>query len=269
MTLLILSTLGINAQRLTDEGVVINGTTWATRNVGGWLTDSHQAYFTEKPEDYGMHGPSLFPSCPKGWRLPTQYEFEVLISMGSQYKFYNGVFGVEFGRGANTIFLPAAGYVYKGETRDVGVVGNYSIYDEDYTSNKALMFDNSSKPYIYRTQGGLSKRCIKDNQSANSGDNIDFNKLKQIAPDLGNKPCIIYFYSNRVELCKKFSPIFIDIMRNYQGKFSFYLIDIDINRLVDRIPTVLYVKANGDAMMRQGLYSKEELQKDITKMFGI
>ena len=129
----------------SDEGVIINGIKWATRNVDAPGT------FTANPEDFGMFyqwnsnvgwsaADPLIPSdgistwnpdwnkrnldgsintsqrwhatnnvCPAGWRIPSKQELEKLVSAGSVWITVNGVNGRLFGSGDNTIFLPAAG----------------------------------------------------------------------------------------------------------------------------------------------------------------
>ena len=88
-----------------DEGVVINGVRWATRNVGG------HGRFTRNPHDAGV----LFTffqaqnACPPGWRLPTREEFQSLIVGESEWMRVNGVRGRSFGTAPNQLFLPAAG----------------------------------------------------------------------------------------------------------------------------------------------------------------
>ena len=133
--------------KTVDEGVIINGVKWATRNVAAPGT------FADKPEDPGMlyqwnrkvgwsaTGPMVNSNggtdwditapegengtwekandpCPAGWRIPTPEELQELIDSGSEQKIIDsgskgkrkketGVNGRIFGSGSNTIFLPA------------------------------------------------------------------------------------------------------------------------------------------------------------------
>ena len=122
----------------TDQGVVINGVKWATRNV------ALPGTFAANPEDAGMFyqwnskvgwttiDPLLNSSgrtkwrhpwygnnatswekvndpCPTGWRMPTQQELQKLVDAGSKWTTVNGVEGNLFGSGSNTLFLPASG----------------------------------------------------------------------------------------------------------------------------------------------------------------
>ena len=103
----------------TDEGVMIAGVKWATRNVGKSGT------FVSSPQDYG----NLYTwedaqyVCPKGWRLPTKKEFETLSISGKWTTIPAN--GYIFGSGNNIIFLPAAGYEFGEGTQSEGHLGYY------------------------------------------------------------------------------------------------------------------------------------------------
>ena len=110
--------------RFHDNGVVINGVRWATRNVG-----TTPGTFVDRPQDAG--GRFLWNKrvsrdnrdrewdgnraniwhrsndpCPPGWRVPTLGEVESLLRSPQQLIEINGVEGMSFGRAPNTIFLP-------------------------------------------------------------------------------------------------------------------------------------------------------------------
>ena len=114
----------------TDEGVVINGIRWATRNV------DMPGTFAANPEDAGMffqwnrrkgwaatddveNWDSSTPTgtawyaendpCPEGWRVPTREELESLNNAGSEWTTKNGVNGRLFGTAPYQLFLPAVG----------------------------------------------------------------------------------------------------------------------------------------------------------------
>ena len=109
-----------------EEGVVINGVRWATRNVC-----ILSGAFAENPESNG----GLFTwerartVCPQGWRLPTDREFESLnnVNTRSEWTTLNGVNGRLFSSGRNQVFFPAAGM--RNRSDDVinsrGIVGFY------------------------------------------------------------------------------------------------------------------------------------------------
>ena len=114
---------------VTDAGVTISGTTWATRNAG------EPGKFAATPEDAGMFypwnrkkgWPAIGPvtdwdattpagpvweaandPCPDGWQVPTGAQFDALISTSSVWD--NTKKGRTFGAAPNTIFLPTVGY---------------------------------------------------------------------------------------------------------------------------------------------------------------
>ncbi|MDR0333278.1 MAG: trypsin-like serine protease [Dysgonamonadaceae bacterium] len=120
-----------------EEGVVINGTRWATRNV------DMPGTFAANPQNYGrfyQYGTRLgvtqhWPNsgavisaawwswvdraawavsnhpCPAGWQLPSEQEFRDL-GAGTWHANWNGtgVAGLTFGTEPNALFLPAAGW---------------------------------------------------------------------------------------------------------------------------------------------------------------
>ena len=132
---------------VTDEGVVINGVRWATRNLDTPGT------FVRNPEDAGRlyqwgtlggrthHWPNTGEitgwncnsdrvawtlandPCPTGWRVPTREELQSLVDADNTGTHLNGVHGILFGTAPYQIFLPAAG------TRrlDIGIFSNNTL----------------------------------------------------------------------------------------------------------------------------------------------
>ena len=169
----IVSVVGCSARRsapppeaITDEGVVINGVRWATRNADGFRTfvaspEIMGGFYTSSPIPLGVspqNGPDIFLSwhrlnrardrytlrrrsedltrrtwnpCPPGWRLPTVPEFESLVAAGSVWTAVNGVYGRLFGTAPHQLFLPAAGQFVETdrerEVRDVNEMGYYLV----------------------------------------------------------------------------------------------------------------------------------------------
>jgi uncharacterized protein (TIGR02145 family) len=99
--------------------VVIGGITWATCNVG------EAGKFVTKPEDHGKlyDFDEAQTACPEGWRVPTAEELESLVASGSEWETRGETDGVRFGGGANTLFLPTAGF-------RSGPVGEEILYAE-------------------------------------------------------------------------------------------------------------------------------------------
>ena len=139
---------------IEEEGVVINGVRWATRNVGAPGT------FVQNPEDYGEYyqfnkgtttdfllendylnsvyanSDSWLPAndpSPAGWRVPTFDEIHKKLLdtnyVTCEWINNNGLTGGKFTDKAtgNSIFLPAAGgrYGVDGTLFDVGDYGYY------------------------------------------------------------------------------------------------------------------------------------------------
>jgi uncharacterized protein (TIGR02145 family) len=116
-----------------DEGVVINGVRWATRN-GYSPSPGLPGRFVAKPEEYRMkkQGVTAFEACPEGYRLPTLEEIELLCDtykVSSEWTTLNGVNGRRFtDKSTNaSIFLPAAGATYYNyyPICEVGTCGRY------------------------------------------------------------------------------------------------------------------------------------------------
>ena len=149
-------------QTAIEEGVVINGVRWATRNVGA------PGAFVQNTEDYGEYyqfnkgtttdfllvfdyynsvyanSDSCLPAndpSPTGWRMPTLDEISKLLDYSyvtAEWIDNNGLTGGIFTDNAtgNSIFLPAAGlHLYSGGALyDAGRRGYYwsSTVDDDY-----------------------------------------------------------------------------------------------------------------------------------------
>jgi uncharacterized protein (TIGR02145 family) len=117
-----------------DEGVVINGIRWATRNVDmpgtfaefpesfgmlfqcnrrkGWnanedeVVENWKDYFSTGTEWYAENDP-----CPEGWRVPTLEEIQSLHNANSKWIENDERGGRFFGIAPYQIFLPATGQI--------------------------------------------------------------------------------------------------------------------------------------------------------------
>jgi uncharacterized protein (TIGR02145 family) len=130
-----------SALSLQDEGVVINGVRWATRNVDapgtfaarperagmfyqwnrrvGWsstdpLLDSNGGDVWRNVSSTATTWATTNDPCPRGWRVPTSEELRSLVDMdkvASRWVAENGVNGRRFTDIAtsNSFFLPVAG----------------------------------------------------------------------------------------------------------------------------------------------------------------
>lgn len=178
--------------RYFDEGVTINGVTWATRNV------DESGKFTSTPESSGMFyqwnrkkgwpatGPvtgwtttpatgSIWATandpCPTGWHVPTKEDFEKLLaaSVTKWWNTYDDKYGMYFGTTAQPylLFLPAAGYRVDtdGSLSNYGIYGVYWANQQGSASSWAFCciilettfsFEGPEKTF------GASVRCVKD-----------------------------------------------------------------------------------------------------------
>jgi uncharacterized protein (TIGR02145 family) len=130
----------------SEQGVVINGVRWATRNVEtpGIFTatseSSGRLYQWNRLQSWGTVGEiegwdsSVPPNqwdadndpCPQGWRMPTQAELSALENSGTAAITRNGAVGRLYGTAPNQIFLPAAGWRNNaGALNSTGVDGYY------------------------------------------------------------------------------------------------------------------------------------------------
>ena len=149
----------IPANLTYDEGVIINGVKWATRNV------DRPGTFTNKPEDAGMfyqwnrktawvtsgdvtdwnrENPDgdvwekINDPSPAGWRVPALGEIKTLLDsdkVSNEWTTENGVNGRRFTdkETNNSIFIPAAGF----RNSDVGQLDNAGISGRYWCSTQS------------------------------------------------------------------------------------------------------------------------------------
>ena len=197
-----------------ETGVVINGVTWATRNVGAPGT------FAAAPESSGMfyqwNRPTAWSTTgsvsgwdssnstgttwetandpsPAGWRVPTMEELAKLIDatkVDFAFTTENGINGGRFTdkTTGNSIFLPAVGgrNNSSGDIVSAGVYGMYSsstFYDINFCYG--FSFSNSIIPYsnIGAKASGRSVRPVKDGSTG----------INDISEDAVNATVIGYF----------------------------------------------------------------------------
>ena len=168
-----------------DEGVVINGIRWATRNVDAPGT------FAESPESFGMffqwnkrkgwnaidkgvedwaitisestEWEGINDPCPKGWRVPTAEELRSLMNASSRWTRQNRVEGRLFGTAPNQIFLPAAGFRsgVTGALMSVGGLGFYWSSTDNRHYAWGLRFGNGIiNVHWHWRSPGYNVRCV-------------------------------------------------------------------------------------------------------------
>ena len=194
LTTVIFSSCGKDDAPLTfDEGVMINGVKWATRNVDAPGT------FTAKPEDAGMFyqwnrknawlatgekvtgWDNTWPACdtwgkpndpsPAGWRVPTLGEIQTLLDtdkVSNEWITQNGIDGMKFidKTTGNSIFLSATGCRYYGEGTLylAGLCGCYwSSTQYDSYGACGLSFDSRKADWYYGYRShGRSIRAVAE-----------------------------------------------------------------------------------------------------------
>lgn len=86
---------------------------------------------------------------------------------------------------------------------------------------------------------------------------------------LGDKPCIIDFYTTWCGPCKRLAPIMEELSQTYCGEVIFYKVDTEKERQlayffqISSIPQVLYIPVKGQPMLLKGLYPKENIVEII------
>lgn len=86
---------------------------------------------------------------------------------------------------------------------------------------------------------------------------------------LGDKPCIIDFYTTWCGPCKRLAPIMEELSQQYCGEIVFYKVDTERERElayvfgINSIPQVLYVPMTGNPALLKGLYPKENIERII------
>ncbi|MDR0872635.1 MAG: fibrobacter succinogenes major paralogous domain-containing protein [Prevotellaceae bacterium] len=180
-----------------DEGVIINGVKWATRNVDEpgkfaatvesagkfYQWNSKVAWNTTDQTVSGWNGDwngnnattweTSNNVCPVGFRVPTSAEQQSLLNAGSVWTTVNGVNGRVFGSGSNSLFLPAAGYrnssngtlnFIDGTFVDAGSNGHYwsSTQNDNYYAYVLYIYSDLVYWYYYNRNYGFSVRCVAE-----------------------------------------------------------------------------------------------------------
>ena len=176
---------------VTDEGVVINGIRWATRNVDmpgtfaatpesfgmlfqwnrrkGWNVRDERMGVWDSSVPTGVEWEIENDPCPEGWRVPTADELRSLQDAGSEWTSQNRRNGRLFGIAPYQIFLPVAGMRHHNDgTFDFVRRGFYqSSTQRDAISAWNMSFDNhfagfgNSGSRSHRANG-FSVRCVAD-----------------------------------------------------------------------------------------------------------
>lgn len=82
---------------------------------------------------------------------------------------------------------------------------------------------------------------------------------------LGDKPCIIDFYTTWCGPCKRLAPILEELSKEYSGKIYIYKVDAEKERElaylfgVHSYPTLVFCPMNDNPQIALGLQPKEQL----------
>jgi len=198
-------------QNPTDNGVIINGVTWATRNVDkpgtfatnpestgmfyqwnrkiGWsatdpMINSNGGTIWDTSQSLGSTWEKSNDPSPAGWRVPTIYEIQSLLNaekVTSEWTTINGINGRKFTEIAtgNSIFLAAAGC--RGyDDGTVCCIGSNGIFWSSTQSGSdvayRLNFISGNESWFSGIRSfGFNVRSVKDN---NTGiENISSNQI--------------------------------------------------------------------------------------------
>ncbi|MDZ7740638.1 MAG: thioredoxin domain-containing protein [Bacteroidota bacterium] len=97
----------------------------------------------------------------------------------------------------------------------------------------------------------------------------DFEKNPQEWVYEGDEPCIIDFYADWCQPCKKIAPIMEELAAEYKGKVKIYKVDTQNEKELARvfqirsIPAILFSPVAGKPMMQTGAYPKDMYVKVI------
>ena len=151
----------------SQQGVVINGVTWAENNVAKRRT------FTDNPWDYGYSYKfkKAQKVCPKGWSVPSHDDIRKLrdqnrVEYGwTEQAGVNGMLFTDKTTG-QSIFLPAAGFVNAENTIiSTNTQGIYWSERTNYVMGHTLHFDDthvSSVNDVILFSDRQSVRCVKE-----------------------------------------------------------------------------------------------------------
>ncbi len=151
--------------KTTDEGVVINGVKWATRNVDmpgtfaetpesagmfyqwnskkAWNTTDSSVIGWDDTKPTGDVWGKINDPCPAGWRVPNLEEIKSLfdtVEVNDEWTSQNGISGRKFINITEDkfIFLPAVGFR---ESVGSGMLNYTNLYGFYWSSTRNIIYD--------------------------------------------------------------------------------------------------------------------------------
>ena len=172
------------------DGVRIDGTIWATRNVDapgtfaalptdagmfyqlnrrtGWASTGYIVSGWDRSTPTGTTWYAENDPCPTGWRVPTPAELQSLHNAGSTWTTLSGVNGRLYGTAPNQIFLPAAGCrtAAGGTLVSTGAYGYYrsnAPHPGGAAWSLGLSFGSTRNSVVaHPSAAGFSVRCVAE-----------------------------------------------------------------------------------------------------------
>ena len=89
---------------------------------------------------------------------------------------------------------------------------------------------------------------------------------------IGDKPCIIDFYSDNCRPCRKIAPYMEELSKEYDGQIYVYKINTNQQRelvhlfQVNSLPLVVFVPMTGEPTRKVSAYTKEAYRKFIKEI---
>lgn len=86
---------------------------------------------------------------------------------------------------------------------------------------------------------------------------------------VGDKPCIVDFYTTTCPYCKRIEPILKEFAEQYAGKLYVYGVNVDREEALDTafdiqtVPTLMLCRTDGQRQSMIGTMGKAELRKII------
>ncbi|MCF8231026.1 MAG: thioredoxin [Bacteroidales bacterium] len=88
----------------------------------------------------------------------------------------------------------------------------------------------------------------------------------------GNKPCVIDFYADWCQPCKKIAPIMKDLAKEYEGEINVYKVDTEKQKELARvfgiksIPSILFCPKDGKPQMTRGVMPKKRFVNIVDEL---